>query len=161
MDYKKIFGLDEEDSSVSIRYGGITYGLSLFIFVAVFVEPQDKLVKKIFDFIYNLVALSVFWFGFLWQRRQTLLLALFVAVFSWNIDIIIFPLIQTKNEMIVSSNLFTYDKILHILAYFLFITGLFKWINLTNLKSIMKIEIETLFISLLGFSVIFQLLFRL
>ncbi len=152
--------MKEQESATEIKYRSITYILSLLIIIAVFISPKNQLIKEIFDFSFNLLALSIFWFGYLWQKRQSILLALFIASFSWNIDLLVYPLFQTKNEMILNFNLFQYNRALHVFAYFFFITGLLNWIKIKFLDFLARIEIETLAISLFGFAVIFQTIFR-
>lgn len=144
----------------SWTYENIVYLLSLFLLLTSFLTIQDKLQEALFDFFYNLVFILTITIAFLWKRTRIIFIALIIFLLSWNIDLLIFPLFQIKNELFLQLNLFQYNKILHIAAFICLILGLFNWVKNDYLKESMSISNTNLIYLIAGSTFIIQVITR-
>jgi len=108
-------------------YRNITYIGALFVFIGVFIDPRNEIVDGIYDIVYDLAALAVFTFAFMWLKTRILLIGLLIYSLVWNIDILLNNFFLIQDFPVSHSSLAKAALLVFVIAYACLLLGL--WSN--------------------------------
>lgn len=141
-------------------YRSITYIGALFLIFGVFAGPDKENVKAIYEIIYDLVAMTVYAFAYLWLRKRILLIGMGIYSIVWNIDIITNPFFRIQEFPLDQFTLMKIGIGFAVVAYAFLLLGLWEGFKQKYLTQVIKVNIFNVLLGIVALTAIIQALLR-
>jgi hypothetical protein len=141
-------------------YRSITYIGGLFLIIGVFANPEKENVKAIYEIIYDLVAMTVYAFAFMWLRKRILLIGMGIYAVVWNIDIITNPFFQIPEFPLNQITLMKIGIGFAVVAFAFLLLGLWDGFKQKYLIQILYVKLFNVLLGIVVFTAVVQVLLR-
>lgn len=144
----------------SLIFRNITFFLTIFIIIGLFIEIKDPFSKGIYDLIFEIAVLLTFAFAFLLIKRRILFLGFMLSLIGFNFNILLNPIIQIENHspFIIQSQ--WVGMIFNGLALICILLGFWKKLHVDFLIKEIRFGILSIFSLIVITTGIFQLFVR-
>ena len=152
--------MKQKNPANETTYYSITYVCSLLLIVGLFPQLKNDLYQSIYDILYSILTFITITFCFFWLRKRIVLFGLALYTIVWNTDLLLNPIFQTGQQIVLNSNL-KWAKLLlmgiSVICVFLGLVNKFKHKYLTAL---IKVDTKIIIGVIFGTTVSIQLIFR-
>ena len=152
--------MKENSANNQTIFSRIAFVSSLLLIIGVFPQFRNEFHHSIYNFIYDLLAIVTLIAYCFWIRNRVTLIGLLLYVIGWNIKLLVFSFTRTDIPIITDTNLFLLAMILRGTGAICVMIGILNIIKIKYWADKINLNSKVIFGSLLGFTVIFQLVFR-